>query len=58
MVIAEGDKTLGTAVDDATIKLNISRKFLMSENNLFIKSMKRPTLQSDLLGRTHTILNH
>jgi len=36
MVIAEGDKSLGTAVDDATIKLNISRKFLMSENNLFI----------------------
>jgi len=36
MVIAEGDKSLGTAVDDATIKLNISRKFLASENNLFI----------------------
>ena len=36
MVIAEGDKSLGTAVDDATIKLNIARKFLGSENNLFI----------------------
>ena len=36
MVVAEGDKSLGTAVDDATIKLNISRKFLMSKNNLFI----------------------
>ena len=36
MVIAEGDKSLGTAVDDATIKINISRKFLNSENNLFI----------------------
>ena len=36
MVVAEGDKSLGTAVDDATIKLNISRKFLTSENNLFI----------------------
>ena len=36
MVVAEGDKSLGTAVDDATIKLNISRKFLSSENNLFI----------------------
>ena len=36
MVIAEGDKSLGTAVDDATIKLNISRKLLTSENNLFI----------------------
>ena len=36
MVVAEGDKSLGTAVDDATIKLHISRKFLSSENNLFI----------------------
>ena len=36
MVVAEGDKSLGVAVDDATIKLNISRKFLNSENNLFI----------------------
>jgi len=36
MVVAEGDKSLGTAIDDATIKLNISRKFLISENNLFI----------------------
>jgi osmotically-inducible protein OsmY len=36
MVIAEGDKSLGTAVDDATIKLNISRKLLISENNLFV----------------------
>ena len=36
MVVAEGDKSLGTVVDDATIKLNISRKFLSSENSLFI----------------------
>ena len=36
MVVAEGDKSLGTAVDDATIKLNISRKLLISENNLFV----------------------
>ena len=36
MVIAEGDKSLGTAVDDVTIKLNISRKLLISKNNLFI----------------------
>ena len=36
MVVAEGDKSLGSAVDDATIKLNISRKLLISENNLFI----------------------
>ena len=36
MVVAEGDKSLGTAVDDANIKLNISRKLLISENNLFV----------------------
>ncbi len=36
MVVAEGDKSLGTAVDDASIKLNISRKLLVSKNNLFI----------------------
>ena len=36
MVVAEGDKSLGAAVDDATIKFNISRKLLISENNLFI----------------------
>ena len=36
MVVAEGDKSLGTIVDDATIKLNISRELLISENNLFI----------------------
>jgi len=36
MVIAEGDRTLGTVVDDATIKLNLSAKFLKSENRLFL----------------------
>ena len=36
MVVAEGDKSLGTAVDDASIKLNISGKLLISANNLFI----------------------
>jgi len=36
MVVAEGDKSLGAAVDDATIKLNISRKLLISKNNLFV----------------------
>ncbi len=36
MVVAEGDKSLGTVVDDVSIKLNISRKFLGSKNNLFI----------------------
>lgn len=36
MVIAEGDRSLGSVVDDATIKLNLSAKFLKSENNLFL----------------------
>jgi len=36
MVVAEGDRSLGTVVDDATIKLNLSTKFLKSENSLFI----------------------
>jgi len=36
MVVAEGERSLGTVVDDATIKLNISSKFLKSENNIFI----------------------
>ena len=36
MIIAEGDRTLGNVVDDATIKLNLSGKFLKSDSNLFI----------------------
>lgn len=36
MVIAEGDKSMGTVVDDATIKINISGKFLQSKNNIFL----------------------
>ncbi len=36
MVAVEGERTLGTVVDDATIKLNLSAKFLKSENNLFV----------------------
>ena len=28
MVVAEGDRSLGSVVDDATIKLNLSAKFL------------------------------
>ena len=36
MVVAEGDRSLGTVVDDATIKLNLSAKFLQSENSLFL----------------------
>ena len=36
MVVAEGDRSLGTVVDDATIKINIASKFISSEDNLFI----------------------
>ena len=36
MVVAEGDRSLGSVVDDATIKINIAAKFINSEDNLFI----------------------
>ena len=36
MVVAEGERTLGTVIDDATIKVNIAAKFLNAENNLFV----------------------
>tara|TARA_Y100001970_G_scaffold235786_1_gene295022 strand:- start:107 stop:685 length:579 start_codon:yes stop_codon:yes gene_type:complete len=36
MAIAEGERSFGTVVDDATIKINISAKFINSEDNLFI----------------------
>ena len=36
MVVAEGDRSLGTVVDDATIKLNIAAKFISSDDNLFV----------------------
>lgn len=36
MVVAEGDRSLGTVVDDATIKINIAAKFINSSDNLFI----------------------
>jgi osmotically-inducible protein OsmY len=36
MVVAEGDKSFGSVVDDATIKLNLSAKFLKAENNIFL----------------------
>ena len=36
MVVAEGDRSLGTVVDDTTIKLNLSAKFLNSDGSLFI----------------------
>jgi len=36
MVVAEGDRSFGEFIDDTTIKLNISAKFLQTDNNLFI----------------------
>ena len=36
MVVAEGERSLGTVIDDATIKVNIAAKFLSAENNLFV----------------------
>ena len=36
MVVAEGDRSLGSVVDDATIKVNIASKFIISDDNLFI----------------------
>jgi len=36
MIVAEGDRSIGTVVDDASIKLNISGHLLKAGNNLFI----------------------
>ena len=36
MVVAEGERSLGTVVDDATIKINIASKFINSDDNLFV----------------------
>ena len=36
MVVAEGERSLGTVIDDATIKVSIAAKFLNAENNLFV----------------------
>ena len=36
MVVAEGERSFGTVVDDATIKINIASKFINSDNNLFV----------------------
>ena len=36
MVVAEGDRTLGTVVDDATIKINLSAKLLQTDSSLFV----------------------
>ena len=36
MVVAEGDRSMGSVVDDATIKINIVAKFINSSDGLFI----------------------
>ncbi len=36
MVVAEGDRSLGTVVDDASIKINIAAKFLNNGDGLFV----------------------
>ncbi len=36
MVIAEGDRSVGSVVDDATIKVKVSASFLSSDENLFL----------------------
>ena len=36
LVVAEGERSLGTVIDDATIKVNIAAKLLNAENNLFV----------------------
>ena len=36
MIVAEGERSLGTVVDDATIKMNIASKFIASSDNLFV----------------------
>ncbi len=36
MVVAEGDRSIGTFVDDTTIKVNIAAKFINSPDDLFI----------------------
>ena len=36
MVVAEGDRSLGTTIDDATIKFQITSKFISSDDKLFL----------------------
>ena len=36
MVIAEGERSVGSVIDDATIKVNIAAKFINSQDNLFV----------------------
>ena len=37
MVVAEGERSFGTVVDDATIKVNIAAKFLNAGSNMFVE---------------------
>ena len=36
LVVAEGERSLGTVIDDATIKVNVAAKFLNAGDNLFV----------------------
>ena len=36
LVVAEGERSMGTVIDDATIKVNIAAKFLNADNSLFV----------------------
>ena len=36
IVAAEGERSIGTVVDDATIKINVAAKFLNAGNSLFV----------------------
>ena len=36
LVVAEDERSFGTVVDDATIKINLAAKFLSAGNNLFV----------------------
>ena len=48
MVVAEGDRSLGTVVDDTTIKVNIAASFIGSGNNLFV-NINTSVLESRVL---------
>ena len=50
MVVAEGDRTLGTVVDDTTIKINISSNLLSSSTNLFVN------INTNAVSYTHLTL--
>ena len=36
LVVAEGERSVGAVIDDATIKVNIAAKFLNAGNNIFV----------------------